>query len=949
MKKNYIVKVTGLLIVFILSVFVAVAQQTGRIAGKVTDKKTGETLIGLSVKVEGTAKGASTDVEGRYNIGGLAAGRYTLTFSYVGYQAKKVSDIAVRAGAVTTMDVVMDEAGGQQLEQVVINVSAKQESVSGLYAQQKNSISMSSGISAEVIKRSPDRNTGEVLKRVSGASIQDNKFVIVRGLNDRYNSAMINNSPLPSTEPDRKTFSFDAIPSSLIDNVVISKTASPDLPGDITGGAVQVKTKDFPDSRSFEINYGMGYNTISTFNRFYGNSRTLGDHLSFGAGKSQLPSSYPSTAAKYSNLTFDQRADVTKSFSNTWAINKLGTAMPSQSLQVIYGSSYLLNNEGKFGLILSGTYRNAATISEEARNDYDITGPATIFSYNDTYYNFNSSLALLANFSYIKGKNKFALKNLFNNSYENSTLQRSGMAENDQVRQLVSQQEVLQKLLVNSVLEGDHLVNEKNQSKVNWNVSFSRVANDQPDLRRIRFRDEVQDNTEGYIAAIPTSPSPSTSGRFYSNLGENIFGATINYTLPFSWLKQGQIFKAGLIKQYRDRSVTAHALGYRSYFSDPEELTRVASLPVSEIFADENIGADKLLIADLTNPNNQYDASSDLNSGYLMLTSQFSKLKATWGLRIENYRERLDGRDNTSASKVDNNYLDFLPSINLSYGLSDKSNLRFSFSRTVARAQFRELAEFTFYDFVIEATRIGKPSLKRTRISNFDLRYELYPTASQLISFSVFYKQLNDAIENNIESGSTPASKTFSYINAPEAYVMGAEIELRHSLGFINTNSKFFNSFIVSGNLALIDSEVDFKDFSMSINNKRQLQGQSPYLLNTALQYSSPNSEWQSSLLYNRIGRRISFVGFGNYVNGEFNAQYPDIYENPRDVLDFQISKRILKKKAELKLNVSNILDSDARLYQDINDDGKYNPSADLLMNSVHYGRTVSLSLGYKF
>lgn len=949
MKRLFDLKFTALFIFLTLQGFSSVAQSVGRIVGKVTDKKTGESLIGLTVKVDGTTKGSSTDVEGRYNLAGLPTGKYALTFSYIGYQSKKVSDVIVKAGVVTTLDVVMEEPAGQQLQQVVINVSAKQESVSGLYAQQKNSISMSSGISADVIKRSPDRNTGEVLKRVSGASIQDNKFVIVRGLSDRYNSAMINNSPLPSTEADRRTFSFDAIPSSLIDNVVISKTASPDLPGDFTGGTVQVKTKDFPEVKTLELNYGVTYNTVSTFKDFYGNSRPLADHLSFGAKDYQLPSSFPSTRERYQDLTFEQRGEVNRDFKNSWGVDRLGMSMPTQSLQVVFGNTYQLKDNGKFGVILSGSYRNAATISDEIRNDFDLTGPASIFDYDDMYYNFNSALSGLANFSYIKGNNKFAFKNIFNNSFENSTLRREGSSDNGLVLQRASLQEVVQKSLINSVLEGDHLLSENNKSKINWNVSFTRVTNDQPDLRRLSYRRELVDGEDApYRAAVPPTASPSTAGRFFSDLGENSFGGGLNYTLPFSWRDQSQVFKAGYLKQYRDRSVNARVLGYRTY-ADYATLNPILELPQDEVFADGNIGPGKLLLDEVTNPDNNYDASSDLNAGYVMLTNQLSKLKATWGLRVEKYLEKLKTGNRSNPTNISNDYLDFLPSVNLTYALTEKSNLRASYSKTVARAQFRELAPFTFYDFVTEATRIGKPTLERTQINNFDLRYELYPTASQLISFSVFYKEMQNAIENNIEAGSTPASKTFTYVNAPEAYVMGAEVELRHDLGFINSESEVLKNFIVSGNFALIESEVDFNNQSKTISNKRPLQGQSKYLLNTGLQYNSPNSGWQTTLLYNKIGRRISVVGFGNYVNNEFNAQYPDIHENPRDILDFQVSKRILKKKAELKLNISNILDSDAKFYQDINEDNKFNESSDILINSVRYGRSFSLSFGYKF
>ena len=199
---------TLILSLFILWVNSLQGQTTGKISGKVTDLKTGETLIGLTVKLNGTAAGVSTNVEGRYTFGNLAPGKYSLMFSYVGFKSKNITDIEVEAGKTTVVDIVMEEAASLALSEVVITSTLRQESISGLYAQQKNSISISSGITSEQIRRTPDRNTSDVLKRVSGASVQDNKFVIIRGLADRYNSSILNNAVLPSSEPDRKAFSL---------------------------------------------------------------------------------------------------------------------------------------------------------------------------------------------------------------------------------------------------------------------------------------------------------------------------------------------------------------------------------------------------------------------------------------------------------------------------------------------------------------------------------------------------------------------------------------------------------------------------------------------------------------------------------------------------------------------------------------------------------------------
>ncbi len=949
--------ITLLLVCFGAAVF---AQGTGKIAGTVTDKKTGEPLIGAGVKITGTTKGIATDVEGKYLLSGLADGKYTLEISYVTYSTKQITEVVVTANATTTLNVVLEEAANV-LNQVVITGTAKQETVNSLYAKQKNSASISDGISADVIKKSPDRNTGEILKRVSGASVQDNKFIIVRGLSDRYNTATLNNAPLPSTEADRKTFSFDVIPSSMVDNIIISKTATPDLPGDFAGGAVQIRTKDFPETQTFEVNYGIGFNSISTFEDFYGNKRSPLDYLAFGAHRYKLPTDIPATANGYQNQDIDKKISSTKKFLNAWGVQKLGTALPSQNLQFVYGNSFRKENGAKYGLILAATYRNSALLSEQVRNDFNdiqIGEPRgeDFFGYRDVFYNYSTALSLMANLAYTKGSNKFAIKNVLNQNFEDNYLDRAGFSDERDYDKKVSQQEVIQKTLLSSVLEGEHQLSKTNQNKLNWNLSYSLFKDDEPDLRRIAYS-RMYGTNEAFLADVPNIPTTTSAGRFFSDLNENIFGGTINYVHPFKWLSQPQIFKAGILKQYKHRNVDSRSFGYRNNFSDVEESRLIRMLPIEQVLGNQNIARDKFYIEDITNPFSRYTGTGDLNAGYLMVNSILSKkLKATLGLRVENYVETLTNDDSEENSpSIENNYVDFLPSLNLTYELNTKTNLRLSYSNTIARAQFRELAPFSFYDFVTGVTKIGNPELKRTLINNADIRYEFYPSAGQLISVSGFYKRLNDAIENYYISGSSAASKTISFLNAPVANVYGAEIEIRKDLSLLNAESSFLKNLIFSFNASVIKSEIDFTGadpkYLSTINTKRSLQGQSPYIINTGLSYNATEAGWGATLLYNKIGRRIAFVGLGQMVDGAFHASYPDIYENPRDLLDFQFSKKLMKKKGEIKLNIGNILNSEGILYQDVNKDKIYNKNtnSDQLINQINYGTNVSISFGYKF
>jgi len=950
-KNNLVFRILTLVLFFGLITLEIFGQTSnGKIVGKVTDKKTGETLIGLNVKVTGLTNGASTDVEGRYILAGIPAGKYTLQFTYVGYATKTISDVVVSAGTVTTLDAAMDEPAGNQLQTVVVNVSAKKESTAGLYAQQKSSVRVSDGITADQIKKSPDRSTSDVLKRVSGTSIQDNKFVVVRGLSDRYNSTLLNNAPVPSSEPDRKAFSFDVVPSNLIDQVVINKTAAADLPGDFSGGVIQMKTKDFPDQKVLDINYSVGYNSQATFNDFKYGQRGGIDFLGFDDGTRQFPTSFPSSRLKYETSPLSQKVQYSRQFKNTWGVNQ-STAIPNQSIQAIFGDSYMLKNENKLGMILSLSYRNSEGLTNQTRADYDSEGSAgidSLFFFQDNVYVKTVTLGALANLSYTSGKSKYSFKNLYNRSFQDSYTDRIGKAFQPNFDQKNTELSLVEKNFINSIFEAEHLLNSKNV-RLDWNLSYTLSNRDQPDLRRLYYS-RTEGSNEPFQAAIPVNNvgSPKNAGRFFQQLDDNVFGAAANFTYPFKWKNRAQSLKIGTLNSYKSRDFNFRQLGYiiaNNSAENSSQNQRLLTLPAESIFNASNIGPNGFIFSDITDPKGQYMASGLLNTGYLMLTNELSsKFKLNWGVRAESYLEELNSKSTDPADDVQNTYFDILPSANLIYGVNPKSNLRLSYSNTVARAEFRELANFTFFDFETNNVVKGNSELKRTRINNYDLRFEHFPAGGQIFSVSVFYKDLSKAIEQVFDQGSTPASKTATYKNADKANIYGVEFEARQKLDILG-KSKFLGNWAAYANVSLMKSDVSLK--GANLNDKRPLQGQSPYLINAGLQYS--DNKWSVNALYNKVGKRINVVGFGQYkTDGSYQNDYRDIVENPRDVIDLQISRRLLKNKAEIKFNINDILNQGSVLYQDSNDDGKYSNSQDRTIASRVYGTNVNLSLSYK-
>lgn len=925
MKHNAIRLQFCLLLLLSLISHAAFSQQTGKISGKVTDTKTGEELIGLTVKVTGTTSGASTDVEGRYTLGNLNPGKYSLTFSYIGYQSKNITDIEVAAGKTTTLDVTVAEATSQALDEVVITATVRQESISGLYAQQKNSISISSGITSEQIRRTPDRNTSDVLKRVSGASIQENKFVIIRGLADRYNSSLLNNAVLPSSEPDRKAFSFDIIPSNLIDKIVVNKTASADLPGDFAGGVVQVITRDVPEENFLNVTVSAGYNSQSTFKNFTSNGRNKYDFLGFDDGSRKLPSGFPGSFQQYNPLSVSEKARFSSMVKNSFG-ETTSQAIPNQNHQLTWGLKKDLKNGASYGNVLSLSYRNSQNLAVAERRDYEFSG-TPFYEYDEDISRYSTNVGLLANFAYIKGGNKLAFKNIYNRTFDDNYTSRTGFT-NDNIQDVrLNVSDLTQKSLINSQLEGEHQLGKK-QVKLTWNINYANIQRDQPDQRTIDYRRSL--GTQEPFRLIDRN-----TRRLFSELDEDTYGAQAAISFPVKLFKQASTIKAGALKQYKQRDFGARIFNY--LFVGPSVFEpSYSSLPKDQIFAPENINTNGYVLNDFSNNTDNYDANSDLNAGFAMLDTRFGqRFRLSIGARVEQFVQTLNAIDFSGqaiAATQDN--LDVLPSANLTYTLNDKSNLRLSASQTVSRPEFRELALFNYYDFISQTSITGNPGLKRAQITNADLRYEIYPSAGETFTISGFYKRFNNPIEQRVNSNSTPVVRGINFLNANEATSLGAEIDVRKKLSFLGDRSWLENA-TVFANASYIHSKVQGEGIN------RPLQGQSPYLVNAGLQYFAPKAALTFTTVYNRIGQRIFLVGYQGYS---------DIYENARDVIDLQISKRVLKSNGEIKLNVGDILNQATVFYQ--NNDGNSRMAyegagVDRMINSSKLGSNVSLSFSY--
>jgi outer membrane receptor protein involved in Fe transport len=965
-------------ILFILFSFSSIYSQTSGIKGAVIEDKTGMPLPGATVKIVELNKSRVTDANGSFIFSNIAPGTYIVKVTALTFQEKEITEVIVVADDIYNLTISLLEKNNQ-LDEVVIKAptKAKVESVKSLLTMQKNSATVSDGISAETIKRTPDKNTSDVLKRISGASIQDNRFVIIRGLNDRYNSSLLNGSPLPSSESDRKAFSFDIFPSNMLDNIIINKTASPDLPGEFAGGVVQINTKSVPDKDFQSISIGSGYNTVTTFKegKTYKGSST--DWLGFDDGTRDLPSAIPSTEVFTSpSLTPIERSEIAKTFEYDWSI-KNEAFKPNTSFQYSIGRNYDIKDK-VFGFLFSATHNLSNNINEFVDSEFDESGTeepsVMVANYEGANFSQQVLTSAIANFSFkFNQNNSLTFKNIFSVNSRDLVVIRQGKEDvndvgvfDEDIRWFTSNR------IYSGQFGGEHYL-PSSKIKIGWSAFYSDITRSIPNLRNNRYftnnpdSTNPVDSTPNAIIALNTGGINYGGGLFFSELNENSSGGKFDVSKKFTI---GDDFaneiKTGAFVQSRNRDFFARQFQYNR-LDNVNFNASLLTLPNESIFNVENMGVlspgvTGFTLYELSKLSDAYQAGSQLNAGYLMLDNRYKKFRLVWGVRMEDFTQTLNARTDQKIINSKTNQVDFLPSANLIFSISSKKNLRLSYSKTLNRPEFRELAPFGFYDFTNRFFTQGNEDLVRATVQNYDIRYEFYPGKGQLFSVSYFLKKF----KNPIEIIQQTLNRTLTYDNANSGKSSGVEIEFRTLLSSIfNAESMvLLDDLTLFSNLSIIKSNADVSNINNANPEKsRPMQGQSPYVFNAGLQYANKDNGWIVSTNINRVGNRIVF--------GSSEIE-PSLWEKSRTFLDVQIAKSLYKNKIELKLNIQNILAQDQIFYQNIytedvpqsstitnlsnllftgdtlNEDG-YDAKTDDVILRNKFGRVFSLSMTYNF
>jgi len=914
-----------LLIIICFVAALSVQAQKAKLTGKVTNVKN-DVLVGVTLTLKSDKSQVSkTDIEGRFSFNIDINKAYTLDFSYVGYKAKSIDVTgATAANEEIVLDVLLDESG-KKLNDVVVATTRstnKGATDNALIAYQKNTNTVASVISAESIKRSPDRNTAEILKRTSGTSIQEGKYIIVRGLADRYNQAMLNGILLTSTEPDRKTFSFDLFPSQIIDNIIINKAFVPELPGEWAGGLIQVNTKDVPTKNFFNVQIGTSANSLITGKNFLKDVGGKTDYLGIDDGTRSLPAGY-TTKSNFDTSSMATKTALGKSMSSNWA--PIGsTAKPNVSFQMNGGFAGTLWGK-KIGGIIGVSYANAYKFQDNINNQNQLsnTGFSSYVALNDKKYINDINMGAIAGLSiFLNPLNKISYKAIVNVKTANEFTERAGTVYDRQ--QLVKGNEFVfnQNVFFTNQLNGDHSLSQK--LKFNWYGSFTILDSYSPDQRRILYTKNITGN-DPYVLNISNTLSQQSGSRVFQSLSDYIYTGGGDLTFK---VNQKNTVKAGYMIQVKDRLYDAQLFA----ITLPLDNVALRSLPAESAFVPQNFGNgydNKFAFNSIQNRNFRYMANTILNAGYVQFDNKLSEgLRVVWGLRVEDFDQLVGSVKKWDPRHTYSKVTDYLPGVNATVKVGDKSNLRITGSQTVIRPELRELSALSIYDFQLNASVSGNPSLKRTKITNTDLRYEYYPSAGELFTFGVFYKNFENPIESIYQEGSG-GSSLFSFQNAAKATAFGFEIEGRKKLSkrfSLNANGSYINSKIKDANIGL----------------SRSLQGQSPYLVNTSLLYDVVEKGLNITALFNQVGKRIYLVG-----DIQAGAGSPDVYENPRALVDFQISKKFADNKAEIKFTISDLLNQRQIFYQNNNTNTSYDKGNDGVRFSRKFGTTYGVTFNY--
>jgi outer membrane receptor protein involved in Fe transport len=869
---------------------------TGRVVGKVIDAERGTPISGARIVVVGTTMVTSTKVDGRFAIANVPAGAISLRTAMIGYAPKTVTDVIVTEGGVTTQDVSLSSQA-VQLEELSVTAEVEQGSVNSAVDEQQQSVGIVSAISAEQMSRSPDGEAAAVLQRMSGATLQDGKYLNMRGLGDRYTQASLNGARIPSPEPERKVVPLDLFPAGLLEGITTSKTFTPDQAGDFAGGAVNIKTREFQGRRYLAFSLSAGFNDAVTGHATDFAPATNRDWLAFGSAPRAVPAGFANVDFSHQLSPVETNALV-NSFRNVWTPRRR-SGSPNGGFGLSLGGTLPTGGTG-LNYLLSGSYSYTQEIRAKEQRAFaqaasSVGGSTTEVDRFDGSTGRNSALwGGIANFSSNLGSHsKVWLNSTYNRTMDNEGRRETGVSENLALPLQIERLRYVERSVYSSQLGAHHELADRHF--LDLGLTVSGVARREPDRSEIVY--ETSTGTPSWYGF-----ASEAAVRTFADLTERSIEGNASWQFRFGATPGNRFVQIGGLYRSTDRDATnrAYSVSLLRPLSDadralsPEQLFDGRFTQGSE---------DNFRILPLA-AGGSYTAHDNLAAGYGMLTFELGQaLELIGGARIEHSAVEVHSLSTAGEPSVATpTYTDVLPSLALNYRVGSNINVRLSGSQTLSRPEYRELSPILFREVIGGDNVKGNPDLKRALIRNFDLRWEWYPRGGEVLSVALFAKRFTDPIERIYQG--TSGTRIVSHVNAKGADNYGVELEARQGLDRIAGGLRPFTLF---ANATLMKSKIRIDPGVSSLTNaERKMVGQAPYVFNAGLTWKHPSVDASATVLFNRVGERITEAG---------EIPLPDVIEQPRNVLDASVLFPLfggLSARADAK----NLLDAPYRITQ---------------------------------
>jgi len=962
---------------------------TGIIKGIVRGKESGNAVSGAVVSAN-SDRYSLTNSAGEFIIKDLPPGQYTILIQHANYENLESEPIACTINTETTERFDLSKAAVQKLKKITVRGQQVKNTTASLLRKRQTAFTINDVIGRDEMSKSAASSAAEALQLITGITIVDDKYPIVRGLGDRYNLARLNGIELPSNEPDRRAVALDIFPAGLIDNITVTKTFNPSLPANWAGGIIDISTKAYPEKLTAHASAKLNYNSNTTFsNDFLTSEGGRLDWLGMDDGYRSIPEALedntftPARRSWYSSgLTeeetqalLDRANEVARSF-NTSFDPDTTTAKPDIGFSFDIGNTRKMLN-GSLGVIGGFTYSNKNQIYREGtQKSWKVSGNYDTLTTMDSTLIYRDS----------RSKNTVSWSGLINANYKlNSNFEIGGLylytrKANQQARYQISDyhygirhnehytfREInyLERGLHFRVLNGKHQLPVLNNSEIRWKLAFSKTDSKEPDSRMFSniisydttfgdyFINEKGDSLRSvlsvdtvYSIRLSVGVSPF---HLYRMVDENLNNYQLHYRIPFfNWTgNEGSIsLGADFQSKYRRFEQATFSVN----FSAPSESLNDVNGDLDAFLRHENMGLQSVdtsrsgrlryNVGTLIYWSSESDsiATHRANQEILSFFSAvelpiLSNLTFVGGLRNEQTWMEIKNEKGASGGLLNS---ELLPALGLIFRIQNKMNLRVNYGKTLARPIFREKAEYTTENLALKVETTGNPDLRMSKIHNWDGRWEFFPGPGEVVAVSGYYKKIIKPIDVVYEPGTSNGEITWKNVGISNLY--GAEFEFAKRLNFIPL--KIIEDVSIGGNLTLLHTEIKYDSLKYAEMSRSRtdpptmhpLQNASPYVINANISYASEVTGINAAAYFMVYGKRLDFLT---------NDHTPEVYEYPRPLLNMTLAKS-LTDKIKVKFTGKNMLNPVIRK-------GHEFKGQDYFRNTYTKGVATALSLTYKF